>query len=80
MGLSRAQAIQKINAERDNQNNLWSDRSQYSRSAPHILVLQGQMKKLEDEWYNSKRDALLERFVKIAAIATRALEEIDPES
>jgi hypothetical protein len=37
------------------------------------------MKKLEDEWYVSKLDALLDRFKKIATIAVRALGEIDPD-
>lgn len=78
--MDRQDVFKKIAEERSRQDAVWADRSQYSRSAPHILILQGQMKKLEDEWYTSKRDALLERFTKIAAIAVRALEEINPES
>jgi hypothetical protein len=78
--VTRAEIFELINQERSEQDKNWSDRSQYKRSAPHVLVLQGQMKKLEDEWYNAKRDALQDRFKKIAAIAVRALEEIDPES
>lgn len=78
--MTRAEIFELINQERSEQDKNWSDRSQYKRSAPHVLVLQGQMKKLEDEWYNAKRDALQDRFKKIAAIAVRALEEIDPES
>ena len=76
----RAEVFTKIDEQRDFQDTVWSNREQYRRSAPHILVLQGQMRKLEQEWYDSKRDALLERFVKIAAIAVRALEEIEPSS
>lgn len=76
--MKRGDVYKLIDEERARQDSTWSDRSQYRRSAPHILVLRGQMKKLEDEWYNAKRDALLERFLKIAAIAVRALEEIDP--
>ena len=78
--MTRADVFTKINDQRDSQDVIWSNREQYRRSAPHILVLQGQMRKLEQEWYDSKRDALLERFVKIAAIAVRALEEIEPSS
>lgn len=77
--MKRTDIFAAIDQERSAQDANWADRSQYSRSAAHILVLEGQMKKLGDEWYVSKRDALLERFLKIATIAVRALEEIDPE-
>jgi hypothetical protein len=77
--MKRTDVYYAIDTERTSQDLKWSNRSQYKKSAPHILVLQGQMKKLEEEWYNSKKDALLERFVKIAAIAVRALEEIEPD-
>ncbi|KKK75440.1 hypothetical protein LCGC14_2873690 [marine sediment metagenome] len=76
--MTRADVFTKINDQRDFQDAIWSNREQYRRSAAHVLVLQGQMRKLEQEWYDSKRDALQERFVKIAAIAVRALEEIEP--
>ncbi len=78
--MTRQEVFELINQERSEQDKNWSDRSQYQRSAAHVLVLSGQLKKLEDEWYNSKLDALLDRFKKIAAIAVRALEEIDPQS
>jgi len=78
--MQRQEVFELINQERAAQDKTWSDRSQYKRSAAHVLVLSGQLKKLEDEWYNSNLDALLGRFKKIAAIAVRALEEIDPQS
>lgn len=78
--MKREEIFALINQEREAQDKAWSDRSQYTRSAPHILVLLMQMKKLEDEWYASKLDAVLERFKKIATVAIRALEEIDPKS
>jgi len=78
--MRRDEVFSKINEQRAFQDAKWSNREQYRRSAPHVMVLQGQMRKLEQEWYDSKRDALLERFVKIAAIAVRALEEIEPSS
>lgn len=78
--MKREEIFQLINAEREAQDKTWSDRSQYTRSAAHILILEGQMKKLVDEWYVSKLDALLDRFKKIATVAVRALEEIEPKS
>lgn len=78
--MTREEIFLAIENERKAQDAVWKDRSQYKRSAAHILVLQGQMKKLEQEWYESHLDALLERFKKIATIAVRALEEIDPKS
>jgi hypothetical protein len=78
--MKRTEIYELINTERTEQDKKWSDRSQYKRSAPHILVLEGQMKKLTDEWYTSNLDALLDRFKKIATVAVRALEEIDPQT
>lgn len=75
--MKREEIYAAIDRERASQDANWADRSQYARSAPHILVLDGQLAKLKAEWYASNRDALLERFVKMAAIAVRALEEID---
>jgi hypothetical protein len=76
--MTRQEIFKLIEDERAAQDKAWPDRAQYKWSAPHILVLQGQMKKLEDEWYTSSRDAILDRFKKIAAVAVRALEEVDP--
>ena len=77
--MKREEVFDRINAERAAQDAKWPNRAQYKRSAAHVLVLQGQLRKLGQEWYDSKRDALLERFMKIATIAVRALEEIDPD-
>lgn len=80
MPMTREQAYNLVDAERAAQDRVWADRTQYNRSAPHILILSRQLRKLEDDWYDSSHDALIERFVKMAAIAVRALEEIDPEA
>lgn len=80
MPMTRAVALQLIQEERARQDAKWADRTQYNRSAPHVLVLATQLRKLEDDWYNSTQDALIERFVKMAAIALRALEEIDVQA
>jgi hypothetical protein len=76
--MERKEIFDLIERERVEQDKVWKDRSQYKRSAAHILVLQGQIKKLEDEWYVSDLNAVLDRFKKIATIAVRALEEIEP--
>ena len=77
--MTRQEIFALIDEERNKQDKVWSDRTQYNRSAPHINVLRVQLQKLENEWYASEKDALRERFVKMAAIAVRALEEIDPK-
>lgn len=76
--MTRAEIYYLIDEERNKQDEKWSDRSQYSRSAPHLLLLQQKTAKMGGLWYEAKRDALIAEFVKVAAIAIRALEEIDP--
>ena len=67
--MTRADVFTKINDQRDFQDAIWSNREQYRRSAAHVLVLQGQMRKLEQEWYDSKRDALQERGTSLEAMS-----------
>jgi hypothetical protein len=71
----RTEIFKLIEEERVRQNASWPDRSQYTRSAAHVLVLEGQMRKLQDEWYNNT-GSIKERLLKIATVAVRALEEI----
>jgi hypothetical protein len=78
--MKREKAFELINAERTDQNVVWADRTQYNRAAPHILILEEQVAKLRTDWYGSVKEDLQSRFVKVAAIATRALEEIDTEA
>lgn len=78
--MTRQEIYALIDKERALQDELWTDRSQYKRSAAHVLILQKQLQKLLDEWYVSKLEALLARFKTIATVAVRALEEIDPNS
>jgi hypothetical protein len=75
--MNRQEVYELIEAERLEQNAVWKDRSQYKKSAPHILVLDGQLAKLKSDWYGATKDALKSRFIKMAAIAVRALEEIE---
>jgi len=74
--MTRTEIYALIERERLTQDAVWSDRSQYTRAAPHILVLDGQLTKLKSDWYGAAKAVLLERFVKMATIAVRALEEI----
>ena len=73
-----------INDERDKQDATWSrdvsvnpQRAQYKFYAPHLLVLEEKVAKLRQNWYKSDREALHDDFVKVAAIAVRALEEVE---
>lgn len=76
--MTRANIYALIDKERAAQDLRYPNRTQYKYSAPHIVVLGGQLAKLEADWYNNAdRDTLLERFINIAAIAVRALEEIE---
>lgn len=75
--MDRSVAYELIGAERRRQDEKWSDRSQYKRAAPHILILETKISRLRAMWYESKSEDLQAEFVKIAAIAIRALEEIE---
>jgi hypothetical protein len=77
--MNREEIYALIDKERAEQDKVWSNREQYSRSAPHILVLDGQLTKLKAEWYAAEKDAVTSRLVKMAAIAVRALEEVNPD-
>jgi hypothetical protein len=77
--MKREDVYQQIDRIRTEQDEKWSDRSQYTRSAAHILVLDTQMQKLHAEWYASKPSEIVKRFISIAATAVRALEELNPE-
>ena len=83
LNIVRANAIQEILTERESQDKIWRDsafptmNAQYDYAAPHILVIEECVSKLRKIWYGSKDEGTLrERFVKIAACALRALEEI----
>lgn len=77
----RDTAIQAINNERNQQESLWprvagTKSDQYRYAAPHILLLEEKIARLRGLWYGSKTEELQQEFVKIGAIAVRALEEI----
>lgn len=49
---------------------------QYQFNAPHILLLEEKVAKMRTLWYASSKGALVAEWVKVAAIAIRALEEV----
>lgn len=80
---TRINALKEIFAERESQDKAWRDsafpimNAQYEYAAPHVLVLEECVAKLRAIWYGKKDEGTLrERFVKVAAVALRALEEI----
>ena len=52
-------------------------RAQYQFYAPHILVLEETLARLRGICYGANREKLRDELVKIAAIAVRALEEVE---
>jgi hypothetical protein len=80
--MERCDVFQEINRIREEQNAKWprDERriAMYSYMPPHILLLEKQIEKLRDEWYASKTEDCINRFQVIAALAVRALEEIEP--
>lgn len=82
--MKRADIYLDIDAERDIQNARWPrdvsvnpNRAQYRFYAPHIVVLEEKMSRLRKIWYESDRELLRAEFIKIAALAVRALEEVE---
>lgn len=49
---------------------------QYAFWGPHFLVLEEKVSRIRSMWYESRSEELQAEFVKIAAIAIRALEEV----
>lgn len=79
----RARVFAMVNEERAAQDKVWRDadnptmNAQYRYAAPHILVLEECVAKLRKIWYGSKDEgSLQDRFIKTAACAVRAVEEI----
>ena len=79
--MQRKEIYEAIDAERLAQDAIWRTGSevegQYTFSAPHVLLLEENAAKLRSLWYTARDESeLFDRFVKIAALAVRALEEI----
>ena len=79
--MTREEIFAAVNAERIAQDEQWrtgrQNEAQYQFSAPHVLLLEENADKLRKIWYGAKDEgSLADRFIKIAAIAVRALEEI----
>ena len=80
---TRKEVYGLIDLEREAQDNVWrtgrKNEGQYKFAAPHVLLIEEQAQKLRQLWYTSTKEDLRNRFIKTAAIAVRALEEIDVE-
>jgi hypothetical protein len=72
----RSDIYTAVDAERKSQDEKWPNREQYKYAAPHILVLETKISRLRAIWYESKKEDIKAELVKIAAIAVRALEEV----
>lgn len=81
--MNRKDIFTKIEEERQRQDAQWPrdagtnpQRAQYQFNAPHILLLEEKTARLRSIWYSADREAIAHEFVKIAALAVRALEEV----
>lgn len=78
--MTRQEIYSLIDQERLAQDEVWrkgrSNEGQYQYAAPHIILLEKLVEKLSSEWYYSEHEEFQSRFIKIAAVAVRALEEI----
>jgi len=81
--VNRADIYQLIEAERAAQDIQWPrgpnepHREQYHFNAPHLLLLGEKISRMRSMWYEAKKEELRAEFMKIAAIAVRAIEEVD---
>lgn len=79
--MNRSEVFDAINEEREAQDKVWrvgrANEAQYKFAAPHILLIAEQAHKLRSIWYVSTKEDLKDRLIKTAAIAVRALEEIE---
>ena len=81
--MNREEALNLINTERNTQDAVWrtgrKNEGQYKFAAPHVLLLEENALKLRQLWYVSKKEDLTKRLVIMAALAVRALEEIEQD-
>ena len=81
--MKREDAFEVIRVEREYQDTVWPRderrKRMYAFSAPHILLLEGYIQKLRDGWVSSGMNETERQrtIAKIAAMAVRALEEIE---
>lgn len=76
--MDQQQAVKAILAERNDQDKLWPRderrKVMYSFLPPHICLLEERLAMMRANWYSGQKDT--QGLVEIAAIAIRALEEI----
>lgn len=82
--MKREDVYTAIDKERIAQDETWRKgrpiEAQYKFAAPHVLLLEECVAKLRSFWYISDKENLRDRLIKIAAVAVRALEEIDHQN
>lgn len=78
--MERPNIYAAIDLERIDQDKVWRkgrpNEAQYKFAAPHILLLEHKIAKLRNEWYMSEHEDHTKTLIQIAALAVRALEEI----
>ena len=79
--MNRTEVFIAVEKERASQDGLWprtERRTQmYSFTAPHLLLLEEKISAMRTAWY--KGESVPSDFVKVAALAIRALEEVTDE-
>lgn len=81
--MKREEVYTLIEAERRRQDEKWRNehthprQGQYKYFAPHILVIEEKLSRIRGLWYESASEQLRDELVKIAALAVRALEEVE---
>ena len=79
--MEREKIFEAINQERISQDGLWQRNERrkvmYSFTAPHLLLLGEKINAMQTLWY--KGESTPQDFIKIAALAVRALEEVTDE-
>ncbi len=82
--MDRQKVYELIDKERKAMDEVWrrgrANEAQYKFAAPHVLLIEENADKLRKLWYVSKKEDMKDRLVKIAAIAVRALEEVNVDT
>lgn len=79
--MKRSDVFAEVEKERTSQDSAWPRterrKQMYSFTAPHLLLLEEKVSAMRTSWY--KGESKPADFVKIAALAVRALEEVTDE-
>lgn len=79
--MKKSEVFAAIQEEREKQDAAWPRTERrvqmYSFTAPHLLLLEEKVSAMRTAWY--KGESVPSDFVKVAALAVRALEEVTDE-